>query len=351
MPSTIQTLVNALHYAPSADNSQPWHLTWDKNFLSISYDSKRVAGNTFPASHPATLLTMGACLENLRQVVEVLDIDFKYTLPTKLDISNPIYFQLPIEKSKLNTDIQVEKLPLYERHTNRLPYLEKPLPADLIRVLKKLTVGSARAVFFEASPEIRKISELVQKASEIRFRTREINEWLGKSLRFKDTPGEKNDGLDIDTLDLPPGGAAFLRLIGNWRIMKFLNLFGAYKVMSFADAQPIRKAPGVIAVISPIGFQDVISAGQLMNRIWIDLNANGLAVQPYYVVADQLYRFQKGVIPDGLEEQAKLISEATNKLLQLQNGEALQMLFRVGYPAKKPVKSKRISIEKIYTET
>jgi hypothetical protein len=117
--------------------------------------------------------------------------------------------------------------------------------------------------------------------------------------------------------------------------------------MSFTDSHPVGKAPAIVAIISPSGFQDVLAAGQLMNRIWIDLNAKGVAVHPYYVVADQLHRCQEEVIPEGLEKQADLVFEATNQLFQFNDGEALQMLFRVGYPKKEAVRSKRISIEKV----
>jgi len=56
---------------------------------------------------------------------------------------------------------------------------------------------------------------LAPKTSKIRFRTREINEWLGKSLRFKDTPGEKNNGLDVVNQIYRQVALLFCDYIGN----------------------------------------------------------------------------------------------------------------------------------------
>lgn len=345
MPSILNLILKAAHQAPSADNSQPWLLEWHDPTLTVSYDTARVSDKTFPANSPATLLTMGAALENINQAVNAAECPIIWQIPPTLNPAQPVYFKATFGRGAEKTDLTIDSVPLFKRHTNRLPYQSQALPKTLINELKNLTVASARVVVIDQPSTISQVAGLVKQASEIRFQTREIHEWLAKSLRFGKSSGSNDDGLDVNTLDLPPGGIAFLRLISAWSRMKILNLLGAYKALSFIDSRPVKDAPALVAIVGPSGFQDILAAGQLMNRIWIDLNAQSIAVHPYYVIADQLNRRQAGVIPVGLEKQADAVFVKAREIFQFEEGETLQMLLRVGYPKKTPVLSKRLPIE------
>lgn len=347
MIHSIKSLLSqAAQQAPSADNSQPWLLYWQGNTLSIRYDSERVGKKTFPENSPATLLSIGAVIENLNQAAKAHRVKISWNIAEQIDKNNPVYCHCHISTTD---DVKIfdNLLPLYERNTNRLPYLSTPLPIQQLEVLKKLTLGTIRVKVFQSHEEIGRTAQLVRFASEIRFRTHEINEWLGKSLRFGKQAKSCGDGLDVATLDLPPGGTLFLKLISNWQRMKWLNLLGAYKFMSFIDSLPVKKAPALVAIIGPKGFHEYLSAGQLMQRIWIDLNAQGIAVHPYYVIADQINRFQGGKIPRNLIKQATQTNEEAIQLFELNEGETLHMLFRIGYPKKKAKRSKRLPLEVI----
>jgi hypothetical protein len=346
-PSSLKLLLHAAHQAPSADNSQPWRLEWHNQILSVAYDTARVSNKTFPADSPATLLAMGAVLENISQAAEW---PVTWQIPATLDPEQPIYFRALIGQTNEESKVSIDTLPLFKRHTNRFPYCSQTLPEALINVIKNLTVGSARVVIIDQPSVIRQIARLVLLASEIRFRTREVHEWLAKSLRFDDSLSAADDGLDVKTLALPPGGRTILRLISVWHRMEILNMFGAFKALSIIDSNPVRQAPALIAILSPSGFQDIIEAGQLMERIWIDLNGQGVAVHPYYVVADQLHRRISGVIPPDLRKQADAVFEGTRQILQFEQGETLQMLLRIGYPKKTPTLSRRLPLEAVCSQ-
>lgn len=347
MPTSgvLNLILQAAHQAPSADNSQPWRLDWLNQTLSVTYDTARVSHKTFPAHSPATLLTMGAVQENITQAANASGWPLTWQVPTTLDLNQPVYCQALLGQANESTQVSADALPLFKRHTNRLPYRAQKLPETLFNALNKQTEASARVVIIDQPSTISQVAGLVKQASEIRFQTREIHEWLAKSLRFGGSSGTYDDGLDVNTLDLPPGGIAFLRLISAWSRMKILNLLGAYKALSFIDSRPVKDAPALVAIVGPSGFQDILAAGQLMDRIWIDLNAQGIAVHPYYVIADQLHRRQAGAIPVGLEKQADAVFTKAKEIFQFGEGETLQMLLRVGYPKKTPVLSKRLPLE------
>jgi hypothetical protein len=191
---------------------------------------------------------------------------------------------------------------------------------------------------------------LVKQASEIRFQTREVHEWLASSLRFSQAEISRGDGLDVRTLDLPPGGGLFLRLIANWRRMSIFNRFRAYQLLAEIDSRPIQKAPGIVVIIARRDKADCIDAGRIMVRTWSELNGREIAVHPYYVVSDQLTRLEERSIPAGLEPRAEDIRRELKRLLALSDDETLHMLLRIGYPTREPVRSRRLPIDAVFTD-
>lgn len=234
--------------------------------------------------------------------------------------------------------------PLFARHTNRFPYKRDPLPAAAASDVAAMQQGEARTVWLTDEAVGRMASE-VNAASQVRFQTREVHEWLGHSLRFSAEAVARGDGLDVATLALPPGGGAFLRFLGPWSRMRRFNAVGGYRMMAAIEAAQVRRAPALLAITAPDGADAVLDAGMLMQRAWIALNAAGLAVQPYYVIPDQFHRLAEGKVPPGLEEQVAAIGQRCAGVLGLHGGAQLQMLFRVGYARRPAVRARRLPAE------
>jgi hypothetical protein len=189
------------------------------------------------------------------------------------------------------------------------------------------------------------MAALARQASEVRFQTQEVHEWLARSLRFTKQEAARADGLDLATIPLPPGGALFMRYIMEWKWMSVLNRLGAYKLMAVLDVKPLEKAPIIIAFIGGSAPEDIVNVGQLLTRVWIDLNSKGIAVHPYYVVSDQLQRRLVGKVPAQLVSQIDKVAAQSSGLLNLQEHECLHMLLRIGYPTRDPIRSKRLPLE------
>ena len=83
-----------------------------------------------------------------------------------------------------------------------------------------------------------------------------------------------------------------------------------------------------------------------MERVWIELNRNGIAVQPYYVIPDQLERLKNASVPIPLRNQVEDINSNISRLFELKNG-ALFMILRVGWPIADPVRSSRLPINRV----
>jgi len=349
---TVKFLITAACQAPSADNSQPWHFTWDGIYLTLTYDIDRVSGQTFQSDDPATLLSVGGVIENLTQAAVHIGLHIQEENVSERALNSGTYFRYRMEPenfTKLPNNFT--NLSLFYRHTNRFSFNSNAVDDCLTASISTESELDARASVITDPETIREIENLVRSASEIRFQTKEVHDWLGKSLRFSPREVKCGDGLDVATLNLPPGGGSFLKFIADWERMKFLNRLGAFKVLSIIDSAAIGKAPALVIITCPAGVKQVVAAGRLLTRIWTRLNAEGVAVHPYYVISDQLQRLQKGGIPEQLLPQAQKLAVQSSKIFGLDTrGEQLRMLLRVGHPKKKPIRSRRLPLEKIFTD-
>lgn len=348
---TVKQLALAGAQAPSADNSQPWHFNWDGSLFSIRYDFERVMGHTFPANSSATLLSLGATIENIVELSKYFGFTTnvswdKHSLsPNHAEAS--IHFQALDNSAPETTN---GDHPVFHRHTNRFAFHKTAIPAPVVETITSLSENSARLLVINQQKLIHDVAQLVKSASEIRFQIKEVHEWLGKSLRFSPEDVKKADGLDVKTIDLPPGGALFLRFICSWKRMNLLNRIGGYKFLAQMDSAPIKAAPTIIAIIAPPTAQGAVDAGKLMCRAWTYLNTQGIAVHPYYVVADQLARLEEGSLPQRFIKQAQQLKEGCANHLSLNSEETLHMLLRVGYPTRTPPRSLRLEREVIFRD-
>lgn len=336
--STLLSLTRCVTAAPSADNSQPWVMELaGVHAAKICYAKERVAGHTFGPLAPATLLSIGAVQENIRQTADAQgsSVDIR-RWP---DLDSDAYFKVVWGSDSVWRNGPAQSV--LARHTNRFPYQKTPVPRELLTEIGQFTEGDARVVSVTDHSRDT-VAGLIRRASQVRFQTREVHEWLGQSLRFTPTEVAQGDGLDVATLALPPGGAALLRFLTPWSRMRMLNRVGGYRLMAAIEAVPISAGPSLVAIVSPSSKDHWLDAGMLMERVWIALNQAGLAVHPYYVVPDQLHRLREGQVPAPLREQVNGLAEQCKPLFGLVADEQLQMLLRVGYPTREAPRSRRL---------
>lgn len=336
-------------WAPSADNSQPWRFDWDGQSLIIGYDAERVTGHTFPPESQATLISAGCAIESIVKFANTISLEADLSYWPQGNGQANAYAAITPRLSHTPTGNSTNQS-VTGRHTNRCAYMAEPVPSPLLNTIDRETEGAARVHTFDKTESVRQIWQMVRSATEIRFQTREVHEWLGKSLRFGRDGRESGDGLHVSTLCLPPGGSLMLRFIANWSRMQRLNRIGAYKLLGAIDAQPVKKAPAILAFTAPATPDGALDAGRLLDRVWTRLNEDGLACHPYYVVSDQLNRLAEGTVPDHLTGQAQSLQEECGRLLDLRQGETLMMFLRTGYPARKAPPSARLPLEQVFRD-
>lgn len=348
LPPLIEQIFLAGRHAASADNTQPWHFIWTGKYIEIRFARDRINSMTFNAGNPATLLGIGSVIENMDQACRFLGLASKWELLS--GSKEGAYAKVFVGSPNSAAGTERDQIPLFGRHTNRLGFKPTPLPEQIGKRISAMVEGSARPEIIENSDVIREVGDFVYHCSEVRFQTKEIHEWLGDSLRFTNSEVERGDGLDVATLDLPPGGAFFLRIIKDWRHMSLFNKVSGYKLLAQLEAKPIRQARTLVGIVAENSQEERINAGRLMTRLWIELNAQQIAVQPFYVIPDQIHRLNEGSVPPGLEDKIASVATRSRGIFKLQQDEQVYMLLRVGYPKSKPTKSRRLPLENLYTD-
>ncbi|TFW30697.1 hypothetical protein [Massilia horti] len=340
----IEQLAAVGAQAPSADNCQPWTLHWTGRALEVAYASRHPDTNVFDADSHATLLAVGGVAENLSMALAANGVDGAWRWSG--GASQP-YGELAV--SAPLPDTFVAPSGPARRHTNRLPYQSTALPADVLAHAGAAREGGNRTVVL-TEPDAREcLVQLVRQCAQARFCNQDLHRWLFGSLRHTPQEVAQGDGLDMNTLGLPPGGRAMLALMSSWKRMEALNRIGAYKLLAHTETQLLSAAPALVCVVGPEERYGTLDAGRLLTRVWTELNLAGVAVQPYYVVTDQVNRLFAGTLPAGFDPWIWIAQRDLARLLGLAEGEMLHMILRVGFPAREPVRSRRLPLAQLFT--
>jgi hypothetical protein len=341
----VRELAAVAAQAPSADNSQPWTLRWNGSELAVAFALRHQTYDVFGADSHATLLSVGAVAENLQAALTANAMPAHWQWAANLALGQP-YASVALEN--IPAEFVAPDGPM-QRHTNRLAFRADSLPTAVVRKIVQSREDN-RAVVFVERRQKSKLVRLVRLCSEARFCNQQLHEWLIGSLRFTPEEIARGDGLDVNTLGLPPGGKQFLRFISDWRRLETLNRIGAYKLLALSEIALLAAAPALLCIIGRTDARSVIDTGRLLSRIWTDLNLSGIAVHPYYVVTDQIVRLRDGKVAAGFESQIASVNEQLSGLLSLQRSEMLHMMLRIGYPKSQPLRSKRLPLEAVFID-
>jgi hypothetical protein len=351
----IGRLMEAARLAPSADNGQPWRLLVRDDALRVVYDSGRCRGRGFGPRDPATLLAMGALIENVLAAAAEMGLTLAVTIAAG-DGEPPWYLDARLGGAPADCAERPREHALWRRHTNRFGYHATALPGPLTAVLSALSgrdlepasAGNPlRVQVIEHPARIRAAADLVRRGSRLRFRIRDVHEALAASLRLTGEAAAFGDGLDAATLDLPPGGGRLLGLISDWRRLQWLNQVGLYRLLARIDSAPVAAAPALIAISAGGNGPGALDAGRLLARVWHRLQDAGVAAHPYYVVTDMLQRLRDGRMPAALRSEATELAADTGSVLRLGPHERLYVLLRAGEPRRDPPRSRRLPLAEI----
>lgn len=347
-------LIRAAVLAPSPDNNQPWRFSLRHGQLSVYLDRTR----TLPSDVRGMfdLMGIGAAIENACIAARQRGLEPTVTyehLPAIVDDS-PLQHLASVDfHSGGRPDPLHEQLD--SRCTCRKPYAQEPLPQEQLDRLFIETSGFRQVQLDWITDHKRRhaMARLVAAMDQIRFQYEDFHNELFRMLRFSAEEAERTkDGLDLRTLELPPGFSVAVKFLRPWSRMKWLHRLKLTGMLAAPSAMAVRNsgALGIMSVSQP-DTDTFLEAGRGLQRVWLAADSEQLAFQP---LGSPPIFFGNVQILGGQRlsgHHVKRIQEslaAFHDRVPTVRGRVLFMVFRLGIAARPQVRSLRRPAEEVF---
>ncbi|MFK0113436.1 Acg family FMN-binding oxidoreductase [Streptomyces sp. NPDC091217] len=309
--ATLEKLLSASVAAPSIHNTQPWRFRLDRDLatLEIRAAAGRALRHTDPAGR-ALHVSVGCALLNLRvavahhgwePVTRLLPRPGEPGLLATVRIGGPVRF--PALPPRLYDAV-------WHRHSSRLPFSGRPLPAALFAELAETAHAEGALLSFPGPAENDRLLDLTQEAEQ---RNRVDTARAVESRRWVHEP-------DGSGLGVPPEAIGPQDYLGRVPMRDF----GAHRHPAVLPARSFEPRP-VLAVLSTAHDRrtDWLRAGQALEHVLLVATAHGIRTSLLHQALEWPdLRAQLTRIPDDGRVHA-------------------QMLIRLGYGPQGPASPRR----------
>lgn len=347
----IYALVEFATMATSADNCQPWTFRWDGKKLSLLMDRER-SGFFYDINHESTYMTLGAAAENIRIAASSSQLEAKITFAdSAAKDRREAVANITFEPGDIDVDPLFTHLP--NRRINRYPFKKQPLQHGIPDQIEQ-AINSAKdvdIVWVTAAAEKKICQSVVYQADKILFEDERLHRGLFKWIWTAKKDQDRLDGMGLEILGLSPLQKPFFNLIANWNSMTVLNKFKLSCLPALNSVQLLKSAPAyALLTIKNTGNKDYFNAGMALERFWIQANALGLAVQPMAGFVFLLNHWRTNQAAAFSDRHRALIGEMQGKIHSVIKSDSQPlMFFRLGYPTKENLKSKRRPVDVVLT--
>ncbi|MEV6276621.1 hypothetical protein [Nocardia sp. NPDC051832] len=315
--------------APSSHNSQPWGLAYvvsdlarrraaalcgdnlsqpdlpgvrvdiDAEFLLLAADRARELA-ALPAHHAEMQLSCGLYWRLLQRALaaegwivrtEVVSADLG-VLGLPADWRPLRLARLERAGTPTETRTQLRDLAA-ARHTDRGPYLDKPIPVGVADTLARRSSQTSQRI------DIRFLTSEDDRSRFVRFVARHAGRDFAHPAAWRETHSfirrsetearERGDGFSLEHLFGPLSATAMLlRRIALAPItMRLLRPTGFPRILAAQLAALVRQSPAVLLLSLPeaaVGDDELVAAGQLLTDFWLLATDMGLVLHPISVV-------------------------------------------------------------------
>lgn len=343
--TAVTAILECAQRAPSGGNAQPWELRHEAGVITISLAPERSPIIDVGCRGAAT--AVGAALYNARAAAAELGLLGESEVQANASMSLTAVLRLG---DRRDAELARDYPALLARHTNRNPGTGAPLPPHVATALSA-TASAAGAGLRLVTDRgvIDELAALFGDSDRVRYLTPRLHEEMFAELRW---PGDDlRTGLDLRTLALGSDELAKLEI---GRRAEVMNLLRAWSVGT-ALGDPIRdrvatsSALAILTIPAPPHDSTELVAyargGEAMQRVWIEAERQGLAVQP--VSPTFLYARRPGELHTVSPEFADTLTSLQVRFLGLSGvaeSEAVVVVLRLGYAAAATVRSRRLQV-------
>ena len=341
-------LVRAAILAPTPDNNQPWLFASGAGELRVYLDPARSLPSDVNSMFD--LVGLGAAVENI--VLAARHAGFAANVDYGPASGGPGGEGDARLVARLNFDAGSEPDPLFahlgDRCTCRKMYSTRPIAPECLERL-----SAAAGAFSETQLDwvtdrsrIRAIARLIAGSDRIRFEYEPFHNEIFRQLRFSAEEAEQTrDGLDLRTLEMPPGAGVLLRMLKPWSRMKWIHRLGLGGLLTLPSVLAVLRsgAIGVLSLPSPSATA-FLRGGQAFQRLWLAAQAEQLALQPlgspaiFFAHVEQL---QGQRLCQRHTARVRQLIQRFGSLIPSIGNRTVLILFRLGHAARPGVRSLR----------
>jgi nitroreductase len=347
-------LARAAIKAPSPDNNQPWRFVSVGDRLEIYLDPRRALPSDVNSMFD--LLGIGAAIENVviagRQLGFRSEVDYA---GSRRDADGRLL--AATMRFRIGSDPDPLHEQLASRCTNRRLYSTQSIERAVIeRIAEEAReFPDAQLDWVADRRGICAFAPLIATSDRFRFEYEPFHRELYRQLRFTVKEAETTrDGLDVRTLELPPGAAAVVHWLRRWPRMKVINRLGLGRLLTFPSWVSVRKS-GALGILSlpDASAERFLRGGRAFQRIWLTAQSEGLALQPLGslpIFIAQMEQLDGRNLHAGHQRLAKRLAGWLRQLVPATDGRTLLMIFRVGYAKPPQVRSLRRPGEDVFEQ-
>lgn len=337
---------DAIRWAPSADNSQPWVYRWRDDALDLSINLSH-AGGISDARFLLSDLALGAATE--AAVLSGYERGYASRvqwLPKPASCSkwvSTIAFEQATHVQEQNRRLASV---LRSRCTCRVGALRGPITADAWNSLD-LSIRPLEVDLIQLNGADRRHAiKALGLAETMRFADQRYHAELMSSIRFdKGLQDQVTEGIAPGSLGLHRAEWPLFKLVRHWRFVRGLNVLGGARLLALRSAViPAIRAPGFCLLTVPNRDRiSILSGGRGLLRMWLAATLQGLAVQPY--AAPTVFSMAFAPQADIALRQRERLIRLIDDLMPGQN-HALLMMLRLGYPPHTKPNTQRYSLRR-----
>ena len=342
----LAMIVDAARRAPSGGNVQPWRFEADDEEIRFFIVPERTS--TMDVAHRATYVGIGAALFNARVQASAL----KKLGPVKLFPEGRPSHHVASIRLGTSDDVAISPLReyLHSRSSNRRIGQPSAIDNETVSTLMRGVEREGAQLHIMTERELIKAgAELLAASDRLRFLLPTVHQEMVSEIRW---PGRDalDEGLDVRTLELDPGGYAALEILSRPDVMGHLSDWRAGSALGLRMHASVVTSSALAMITVPRADPTwYVRGGAAMERFWLSAEMHGLAVQPaspvfLYAVDESDMRVLAG--ERHLDEMFAL-SERFHQFWGLSDGETAVMVFRVFQAPPPSVHSVRLPLNQV----
>jgi molybdopterin/thiamine biosynthesis adenylyltransferase/nitroreductase len=344
--TAVQNVLECAQRAPSGGNTQPWSLRVDADEMRI--DLVRSRSSALDIGYRGSAVAIGAALHNARAAAAAHGILGEHELIESDTTPLAAVLRLGTGDDALLAGDYPGAL---TRETNRRLGTGARIGDRALADLAAAAAAEEATVrIVTERSDLAAAAAVLGESDRIRYLTPRLHQEMFAELRW---PGDDpRTGIDISSMELAADEQAKLRIAGRQDVMSQLREWSGGAALGGYTRDRVLSSSAVLAVTFPRRqgptaprLTDYAHAGAAVQRVWIEAQRLGLAVQPvsplfmYARHPDELI----AISPDFADTLASLQGRFLN-LLGVPGHEIMALVLRLSYAAAATVRSRRLPV-------